>query len=99
MDQEFEYDPAKSDANRDKHGIDFVEAQALWDAEAAERVLPYVREGRLLRIGIIGEKLWAAVFTMREGRVRLISVRRARGDEEVEYGRETGRTDRDDHQS
>ena len=30
MDHEFEFDSAKSAANRDKHGIDFVEAQQLW---------------------------------------------------------------------
>ena len=28
---EFEYDRSKSDSNREKHGIDFVEAQILWD--------------------------------------------------------------------
>ena len=28
---EFESDPAKTEANRQKHGIDFIEAQALWD--------------------------------------------------------------------
>lgn len=27
----FEFDPDKSAANKAKHGIDFVEAQALWD--------------------------------------------------------------------
>lgn len=27
---EFEYDEAKSQANKQKHGIDFVQAQALW---------------------------------------------------------------------
>jgi hypothetical protein len=26
----FEFDPAKSAANKVKHGIDFVEAQAIW---------------------------------------------------------------------
>ena len=26
----FEFDPLKSDANLRKHGIDFLEAQALW---------------------------------------------------------------------
>ena len=30
MEDAFEFDPAKSAANRDKHGIDFVEAQGLW---------------------------------------------------------------------
>jgi len=27
---QFEFDPQKSAVNKDKHGIDFVEAQALW---------------------------------------------------------------------
>jgi uncharacterized DUF497 family protein len=27
---EFEFDEAKSQANKSKHSIDFVEAQALW---------------------------------------------------------------------
>ncbi|MEC9464013.1 MAG: BrnT family toxin, partial [Pseudomonadota bacterium] len=27
---EFEFDPAKSEANKAKHGIDFVAAQELW---------------------------------------------------------------------
>ena len=36
---EFEFDPAKSAANKDKHGIDFVEAQALWlDGGLASRL-------------------------------------------------------------
>ena len=26
----FEFDPAKSEVNRRKHGIDFIAAQALW---------------------------------------------------------------------
>jgi uncharacterized protein len=31
---EFEFDPAKSSANKAKHGINFVEAQTLWLDEA-----------------------------------------------------------------
>ena len=27
---DFEFDPRKSEINKTKHGIDFVEAQALW---------------------------------------------------------------------
>lgn len=27
---EFEFDPAKSEGNRRKHGLDFIGAQALW---------------------------------------------------------------------
>ena len=28
---EFEYDPRKSKMNKNKHGIDFIEAQLLWE--------------------------------------------------------------------
>ncbi|MFI5175745.1 MAG: BrnT family toxin, partial [Terriglobia bacterium] len=28
---EFEFDPQKSGANQAKHGIDFIEAQKLWE--------------------------------------------------------------------
>ncbi len=27
----FEFDPEKSETNKGKHGIDFVEAQVLWE--------------------------------------------------------------------
>ena len=80
----FEFDPNKSAANKDKHGIDFDEAQALWnDDNRVENDTGFQGEARYMVTGSIGERIWTAVFTMRDGRVRLISVRRAR-DEEVE---------------
>jgi uncharacterized protein len=83
---EFEFDPAKSASNKDKHGIDFVEAQALWqdgglvDAPVASR-----GEQRYLVIGRIGGKHWTAVCTRRGDAVRIISVRRARKTEAMFY--------------
>jgi len=78
----FEYDPAKSEANKLKHAIDFEEAQQLWNDESAlEGKTPYTKEERYYRIGRIGRVFWTAIFTYREGRIRLISVRRARGSE------------------
>jgi len=36
---EFEYDPVKSEANKEKHGLDFERAKELWhDANRAEFV-------------------------------------------------------------
>jgi uncharacterized DUF497 family protein len=79
----FEFDPSKSAANKDKHGIDFDEAQALWDDDRRiENDARFDGEARHLMTGRIGEHLWTAIFTIRQGNVRLISVRRAR-DEEV----------------
>lgn len=83
---EFEYDLAKSRSNAQKHGIDFEQAQALWDDEnAVEKETEYPSEERIIRIGSIGGRIWAAVYTRREDRIRLISVRRARDDESELY--------------
>jgi uncharacterized protein len=96
MDEEFEFDPAKSAANRDKHGIDFVEAQVLWKVAALDQPLPYEGERREMRTGRIGDKLWSAVYTMRGAAIRIISVRRARDDEEDDYGRNVTEQGHDD---
>lgn len=76
---EFEFDEAKSQANLDKHGINFVAAQELWkDPYLLEIRAKSEGEPRFVLIGMIGEKHWSAVVTYREGRIRLISVRRSR---------------------
>jgi uncharacterized DUF497 family protein len=82
----FEYDPAKSASNKEKHGIDFEEAQLLWSDEA-RLIVPtgWVEEERLLAIGRIGRKIWTAVFVYRSRRTRIISVRRARAEEVLRY--------------
>ncbi len=82
----FEFEPAKSQANRQKHGIDFDEAQALWDdpnlLEAPARTSD---EPRFLVIGRIADRHWSAVITYRADRIRIISVRRARKEEIIAY--------------
>jgi uncharacterized DUF497 family protein len=84
---EFEFDPAKSAANKDKHGIDFVEAQALWRDGGLEVVLSKsggTDDERFLAIGRIAGKHWTAICTFRGEAIRIISVRRSRK-EEVGY--------------
>ncbi len=82
---EFEWDPAKSAANKAKHGIDFQEAKALWDDEMLlEAPARTDDEPRFLVIGRIGGRHWAAVCVPRDGKVRIISVRRAR-QQEIEH--------------
>ncbi len=77
-----EYDEAKSQSNKAKHGISFVEAQALWDdPDLLEIPAKTVDEPRYLVIGQIGGKHWSAVVTYRGSNIRIISVRRARGKE------------------
>ena len=76
---EFEYDGEKSVANQGKHGIDFLAAQDLWsDPDLLEIKTKSIDEARFLVIGRIAAKHWSAVITCRNGRIRLISVRRSR---------------------
>jgi len=82
---EFEFDRRKSTANKKKHGIDFVEAQLLWDdPDLIEIPAKVADEPRFLAIGKILQLHWSAVFTYRSESIRIISVRRSRK-EEVEF--------------
>ena len=82
----FEFDAAKSDANHTKHGIDFVQAQVLWnDPMLLEIPAKTDDEPRYLVIGVIDGKHWSAVITYRGPNIRLISVRRARTEEVALY--------------
>ena len=86
---EFEYDPAKSRANYEKHGIDFETAQALWlDERKALGPTASPDEMRWMLVAKLDGKLWSAIFTERKGRARLISVRRSRPQEAASYGRQ-----------
>jgi hypothetical protein len=84
---EFEYDPKKSISNKQKHGIDFEESQALWiDFNRLEVQTRSDDEPRYALIAMLNEKLWTAFYTIRNDRIRLISVRRSRkGEEELYY--------------
>ena len=81
---QFEFDLTKSTNNKKKHGIDFVEAQALWeDSDLLEIPARTTDEQRFLVIGKIAARHWSGVITYRGENIRIISVRRAR-DEEIE---------------
>jgi uncharacterized DUF497 family protein len=83
---EFAFDERKSRANKAKHGIDFVEAQALWeDADFLEIPARTEDEPRTMVIGRIGGKHWSAIITSRGDRVRIISVRPSRKEERELY--------------
>ncbi|MDO9212132.1 MAG: BrnT family toxin [Deltaproteobacteria bacterium] len=79
---EFEFDPKKSDSNKQKHGIDFYEAQTLWsDPDLIEIPVKTSDEPRYLVIGKISEKHWSGVITYRGDKLKIISVRRSRKEE------------------
>ena len=83
---EFEFDLAKSESNREKHDIDFVEAQELWD-DPNHLIVPArsMTEERYALIGKWKKKLWVCIFTPRNDNLRIISARRARKDEKEGY--------------
>lgn len=83
---EFEFDPEKSEANRRKHGIDFVRAQAIWkDPDRLQVPARTEGEARFMLIGKVGTTYWSAIFSFRGERVRIISVRRSRPGEAQRY--------------
>jgi uncharacterized protein len=79
---EFEFDPRKSESNKQKHGIDFYEAQELWaDPDFIEIPVKTSDESRFLVIGKVSGKHWSGIITYRIGKIRIISVRRSRKEE------------------
>ena len=79
---DFEFDPGKSEENKKKHGIDFIEAQAFWeDPDLVEIPARTSDESRFLVIGRIAGKHWSGVITYRADKIRIISVRRSRQEE------------------
>jgi uncharacterized DUF497 family protein len=88
--QEFEWDPSKAEANLRKHGIAFEAARRVFkDCFAVERPdadLPY-GEARFVITGMVDGRLLRVVFTERNGRIRIISARKATRHEEREYYR------------
>jgi len=82
----FEFDESKSQANLSKHGINFIDAQLLWDDPRLLEIPAKTEdEPRFLVIGLINGKHWSAVLTYRGENIRLISVRRSRTEEVALY--------------
>lgn len=88
MDLEFEWDPPERETNLRKHGDDFRDAIAVFNA--AQHVLedvtrPEFGERRTKAIGRVGATLIAVIFTDRGMHRRIISARRTRKDERERY--------------
>ena len=78
----FEFDGRKSRSNQKKHGIDFIEAQQLWnDPDLIAVPAKTADEPRILIVGKIEGPAWSAIITYRDDRLRIISVRRSRSEE------------------
>jgi uncharacterized DUF497 family protein len=81
-----EFDKRNSESNKMKHGIDFETARGLWkDSNRIEIPAKWVDESRMILIARLEKDIWAAIFTLRNDRIRIISVRKARDNEKEIY--------------
>ena len=79
MPPEFEHDSFKSLVNLRKHGLTLADAEKLWLDPHGQYGPSRCTHGEH-RYQITAQregKLWTCIFTLRQGRLRLISCRRA----------------------
>jgi uncharacterized DUF497 family protein len=85
---EFDFDPAKDEANRFKHGLRLEFGRRVFD-DPMNAILPSFRkvdgEDRFKAVGMVGGKLYTVVYVWRENVIRLISVRRSNPSEQRDY--------------
>jgi hypothetical protein len=84
------FDPRKSESNKTKHGIDFVEAQALWKSKHVVLGAKDALEKRYLIIGTMSGEYWSAIITYRGATIRIISVRKSTASEIDTYEKIAG---------
>lgn len=92
----FEFDPAKDEANRFKHGLRLAFGKRVFD-DPAHTVIPSFRpvdgEDRYKAVGRVEGKLYTVVYVIRGEKTRLISVRRSNGSEQRDYDSDPGRSE------
>ena len=82
----FEWDEAKRQANFAKHGVDLVDAALVFDGRRKVTVAARAgSEERYLSIAVVHGRCRTVVWTWRQDRIRLISFRRSREEEEDAY--------------
>jgi len=73
------WDESKRKLNLRKHGIDFREAEAIFDGPtvtAEDTRIPY-GEQRLVTVGVLNGVVVSMTYTERNDDLRIISIRRA----------------------
>ncbi len=92
----YEFDPAKDEANRFKHGLRLAFGRRIFGIPD-HAVVPTVRigdeEARFKAIGLVDGKLYTAVHVLRGEVIRLISVRRSNAGEQRDYDRYSSRSE------
>ena len=84
---DFEWSEAKRIAVPEARGLDFIDAEILFDGRPLYTVAsPRGAEERWLSVGELNGRLVAVVWTQRRDRIRIITMRRARNEERRRYG-------------
>ncbi|WP_051555155.1 BrnT family toxin [Legionella fairfieldensis] len=83
----FEWDDNKQKINIEKHGIDFVDAVAIFsDINRIEKTIMHESgEERHFTLGMVNGVVLLVVYTLRYKSIRLISARRASKNERKYY--------------
>lgn len=81
----FEYDDNKSRSNKEKHGVDFEQAQLVWFSDNIIIPAKTNGEARYMIIGKINTEIFSCVFTPRNEKIRIISCRKSRDYERKIY--------------
>jgi uncharacterized DUF497 family protein len=84
---DFEWSAAKRIAVLEARGLDFIDAEILFDGRPLHTVAsPRGAEERWLSVGELNGRLVAVVWTQRSDTIRIITMRRARNEEKQRYG-------------
>ncbi|WP_175772514.1 BrnT family toxin [Paraburkholderia phenazinium] len=92
-----EFDPAKDQINRSKHGVSLALAESFeWDSaiDALDDRHAY-GEQRFIAYGMIGDRVYCLVYTVRGETLRAISLRKANKREVNDYVEQTHYRDAD----
>ena len=84
---DFEWSAAKRIAVLEARGLDFIDAELLFDGRPLYTVAsPRSAEERWLSLGELNGRLVAVVWARRGDSIRIITMRRARNEEKKRYG-------------
>ncbi|MGP9810591.1 BrnT family toxin [Rhodopseudomonas sp. NSM] len=81
----FEWDDAKNRRNLVKHGLDFDEAAEVFYDRIALRRSDRNNEERWIAVGVSHGRIVTVIFTRRDDKIRIISARHPRPNEERDY--------------
>lgn len=90
---EFEFDPAKDEANRFKHGLRLAFGERVFDDPdhiISSSFREVDGEDRNKAVGMVEGRLYTAVHVWRGETIRLISVRRSNAGEQGDYHSDPG---------